>query len=179
MEQVHLPSAALEIFWPHLDTICLLGSFMRECEERDVTPTRGLVPKWQRGACCLLPVWLFQAVKGGRCSEGLLTLGLWPTLCVAHLQFFICSFPKHPDKSRSVPWRWAPGLGRAQPSLSHCTVTHARPEGSYQHLLVLSARVLMCVFRTSPLQSRWVNFPCFQGLGLVFPSGLFGVACKS
>lgn len=106
-EQVCLPSAALEVFWPHPDTICLLGSFMRECEEKDATPTRGLVPKWERDSHCLLLVWLFQAVRGARPSEGLLTLGLWPTLwpTLAYHQSFICSFPKYPDKSRSVHWR--------------------------------------------------------------------------
>lgn len=191
--------------WQHL--FVYWRSFAVECEERDTTSgyhTWGSAKaggSWGGGGGSVqnnihhLP-WVFLSTgdwqppwwKEERAVEVQDALVFWYVLWASCYPSWNCILPKCLNVKGSALGKWVPGLGRAQHFSAiahhHCHSSQGltlTPAGS------IVRRVAWCflwgvpiyMFDSSLLQSRLGNFPCFWGLGLVFPSGLFRVACES
>lgn len=135
----------------------------------------------------------FQRKPAASVVEGERATKVWDSAlltCVARCTLYLFSFDMRSLRTlrseRREVGSGSLGCGMATfPCLPHHC--HRSSQGLILTPAGSTRRVAQChqwkvpihIFYTSPFQSRLVNFPCFQGLGLVFPSGLFGVACES
>lgn len=172
-------------------------SFAMGCEERDTAFRWGSAKaggRWWMALCLCaeqhcLP-WVFLSTGNRQRpwwkEEGAVevqdALIFWSVLWGSCYALLNCVLPKCLEVRGSALGKWVPGqspafLCHSTPSLWLLPRAHSNTCWFNCNKSGLVFSIYM--FYTSPLHSRLVNFPCFWGLGLVFPSGLFGVACES